>query len=297
LIGYARVREKVADPIQILKYLQFGTNLKNIAKGEESLRNAIDCACATGELTDTVLKQLPTNPAPTAARHAKLKLDAVAMNIERREFKDLYVNHRDELVSAHLYSDGSPVTGQELQGMVLELCMRGGRIFTFIMPGIVLHFGGTRLIDKALAFLWALHLMVGVEFDILEWMKSKIRSITTDQGTESQLAYVPDILRAWLRRRIGLPLALLEGTIDLDSRLFPNAIPISGWGHLFGNLMHYAAKCTSRWPTILAAVRSLCKFFRNDTNRKHISDSLKDRYPDIVPLMKSFAVKIAKMAL
>jgi hypothetical protein len=95
LIGFARHREKVADPIQILKYLEFGRNLKNIAKGHDSLRNAIDCACATEELTDTVLKQLPTNPGATAAHHAKLKLDAVTMNIERRELKDLYDNHRD----------------------------------------------------------------------------------------------------------------------------------------------------------------------------------------------------------
>jgi hypothetical protein len=244
-------------------------------------------------MADTVLNQMPENPRPTMAHAAKLRLDAVTMNIERREFRDLYENHKDELVSCHLYSDGSPVTGQELQGMVLEM-ITCSTIFVFIMPGVVLHFGGTRLIDKAFAFLWSLHLMVGVEFDILDWIRSKIRSITTDQGTESRLAYVPDILRAFLRRRCGLPFSLLQGMIDPFSRLLPYALPISGWGHLFGNLMHFAAKCFSRWPAILKNVRSLCRFFRNETNRKHIIDTLRDEFPEVVQLLKSFNVKIAK---
>ena len=102
-----------------------------------------------------------------------MKLDAVTMNIERRYFKNIFENHRDEVVSAHVFADGSPVTGCELQGMILQLGFVDGTIEEFIMPGVVLHYGGARLIDKAQAFLYSLTLIAGLDHSELRWLISK----------------------------------------------------------------------------------------------------------------------------
>ena len=196
--------------------------------------------------------------------------------------------------SAHLFTDASPVTGTELQGMVLEIFLISGMLVKLVMPGVVLHFGGTRLIDKIIAFLWSLTLMVGTDYKLCKFLLSKIRSVTSDMGTEYRFPECPDILQAFLRRKIGIPFALLYGTIDPESRLLPLALRISGWSHMMGNAMKFAAFSIPKWPEILSNVRPLCRFFRNESWRAHIILRLKVRYPDVVHLLKSFKGKFTK---
>ena len=103
-----------------------------------------------------------------------MKLDTFTMNIERRYFKNIFEHRRDEVVSAHVFADGSPVTGCELQGMILQLVFVDGTIEEFIMSGVVLDFGEARLIDKAQAFLYSLTLIAGIDHGELRWLISKI---------------------------------------------------------------------------------------------------------------------------
>ena len=126
------------------------------------------------------------------------------MNIDRREFQNLYANHRDDVESVHVYSDGSPVVGEEVQGMALYIFILGVT-HRYVLPDVVLHFGGTRLVDKAVAFLWALHLVIGTDYPLMTWFLGLVVSITTDMGTEIRLVDVPDISRACLRTRMGVP--------------------------------------------------------------------------------------------
>ena len=113
-------------------------------------------------------------------------------------------------------------------------------------------------------------------------------------GTEYRFPECPDILQAFLRRKVGIPFALLAGTIDPNSRLLPLDQRVSGWSHMLGNAMKFAAFCISNWPEILNSVRPLCRFFRNESWRAHIILKLKDRYPNVVHLLKSFNGKFAK---
>ena len=81
-----------------------------------------------------------------------LCIDAVAALLERDD---------DPIDSVHCQSDASPVTGLETQAMLMGICLATGVIMRFVMPGIILMYGGMRYIDKCIAFLWSLYLLVG----------------------------------------------------------------------------------------------------------------------------------------
>jgi hypothetical protein len=80
--------------------------------------------------------------------------------LERRELAFLCSNP-SEISSAHLYSDGSPVTGTEIQGMVMEIIMITSIVYTFVLPAAALQYGFCRTIDKAVALMWALWIITG----------------------------------------------------------------------------------------------------------------------------------------
>ena len=78
--------------------------------------------------------------------------------------------------------------------------------------------------DKVIALLWALHLVMGTNYEQLEWLMCHIVSVTSDMGTEFGITDCPNVLRAFLRRRMGVPMQLLHGTVCPVSRLFPRAV-------------------------------------------------------------------------
>ena len=157
-----------------------------------------------------------------------------------------------------------------------------------------MHYGSCGVVDKCLALLRALFLVIGPSFDLLSCMLSKVTSITTDFGTEVAIPDCPDILHAFLRRLQGVPMELLEGTIDPHSKLFCNAIKMPGWSHMFGNLMHYACKQVDTWPVLLNAIRVLCKFLRNASWRRTLILEFKHVYPPVVALLNTFKASLKK---
>ena len=204
------------------KYLNFSKHLKTLEKAGVAMRDCIDAECVGDVLRNDVLALLPEHLQASALHHGRLKLDAVTMNIERRECMDLICNRQETIQSVHVYSDASPVTGAELQGMVLEVFLTIGALMTFIMPGCVMHFGQSGAVNRAVAYLWALQLMV-----------CKITSVITDMGVEFKLSDTPNILKAFLRWRMGVPMSLLIGTVDFTSRLFSATLYGSADGHTF----------------------------------------------------------------
>jgi hypothetical protein len=113
-------------------------------------------------------------------------------------------------------------------------------------------------------------------------------------GTEIQLLDMPDLLATFLLWRSGLPLSSLAHTVDRSTRQFPNAIRLAGWSHLFGNLMKHACNQTERWPKVLAALRVLCFFFRNESWRDEVVSKKKHVYPECVKLLRTFNAKFGK---
>ena len=69
--------------------------------------------------------------------------------------------------NVHVFSDGY-VVGEEVQGMAFDVLILGNA-HRYVLPGVVLYFSGTRLVDEVVAFLWALHPAIGSESSLVAW--------------------------------------------------------------------------------------------------------------------------------
>ena len=159
----------------------------------------------------------------------------------------------------HIQADGSPVTGVELFGVIYDLVLRD-TIERCMMPGTTLSHGHCRLVDKVMTVLWLVFLVAGPSEETMRFWLDSVESLNTDFGTESGLADVPDLLPLffhWLLNDAGpLPL-IVQGSF-----LFPDAMGVAGWNHLWSNLVKAAFNTVPGWPEKLRKLRSLCSFLR-----------------------------------
>jgi len=107
------------------------------------------------------------------------------MRLERREFQDW--KRQDAIRSIHLYSDASPVTGVELQVMIIDITLKDGTIVRRTLPGSQSSHGMCGVSSKTVPFLWAMFLIVGPEESSLRYALTKLSLVTTDNGTEVNL--------------------------------------------------------------------------------------------------------------
>ena len=96
--------------IHFLKCLRFNRHLRSANDLEEALDDGLDLAVPD----TTVLGERPPNPSFSQIRRGRLQLDATSNHIRRRYMTDLAVSHPSTVRSAHLFSDASPATGEEL---------------------------------------------------------------------------------------------------------------------------------------------------------------------------------------
>ena len=91
-------------------------------------------------------------------------------------------------------------------------------------------------------------------------MFSKVRSITTDFGTELHSLEVPDVIAAFLAWTGGKSLPEVAHLIDPTTRLFPKSLRIGGWSHAFGGIAKKLMKLLPNWNKINDQLSALCKF-------------------------------------
>ena len=99
---------------------------------------------AHGHRQAIVKKQLPQGG---GVQRSRLRLDSTACGLFRRMMLFWMVN--DMVLCANLFTDASPVTGVEIQGMILELCMRTGQYAEYVLPGTCMPYGHNSAHDKA----------------------------------------------------------------------------------------------------------------------------------------------------
>ena len=199
----------------------------------------------------------------TILRDARKRLDVVGMLVDRREVAAFL--EAGVIRCVNLFSDASPVTGTELQGMVANLCFFDGSSRTYVLPGASLGYGKYDAANKSIALLHALWLSFGTDKATLRKFLDLVVSITTDFGVEMHTLEMPDILDAFYKWMSGTPLQEVRLLINYDRRLFPRCIRIVGWSHGLGNLMKEVAKSVHSWPVLLDCYRDLCRFFKITT--------------------------------
>ena len=91
--------------------------------------DAIDLACHDDEqLRGQIKANAPDLLGKTQTHRSQVHLDSAANLINRREFMETYISEPDSLISAHVYTDGSPVAGSGMQGMLIDSCFFVGAL-------------------------------------------------------------------------------------------------------------------------------------------------------------------------
>jgi hypothetical protein len=103
--------QKRFDPEQLLLAMQFGTRLRNLEEFTEAVVDADNyLSYLRGvPIDDEDAVRAFDHPSGRTLYRNQLRVDAVAMLLERREWAELIA--RDGLASLHCFMDGSPVSG------------------------------------------------------------------------------------------------------------------------------------------------------------------------------------------
>ena len=135
----------------------------------------------------------------------------------------------------HLYCDASPqLRGLELFASTFDVyyAMEAGmqfkrRLFPNVMPL------GKNVLGKVFTMLWQIFLMFGPDVERIAAFLGRVVSITTDMGTEHLIADAGNCLQEFFRI-FGDSSA---GAVLAGANLFPNALLIGGWRHLWDNII------------------------------------------------------------
>ena len=280
------------DPLKLIYAVAFGDKLKS----QHLFTEAIE-ACYHYEFNDhidVIDRDAADDPGATSLYMARLRLDVTSMLLQRREIRELAM-HAERVLSIHVFSDGSPVVGSEIQGMSYQICYEDGSMESHTLPALSLPFGHYGLMDKTMALVWALFLCAGPQETSMRFFLNKVKSITTDFGTELKLANSPDMLRPFLHWMRGTPIEQLRESVSPTSRLMPRALRIGGWSHTMANIMKKGMYVCSEWPALLDSLRALCRFLGDESYRKHLVKMYK-HVPElqVVTLFASSTASFAK---
>jgi len=108
---------------------------------------------------DAEPRDASADPGRSSWDRREAELDVVDMLIQRRQFHADRVS--DAIASIHLFSDASPVTGEELQGMLVDIVRKDGTTSRSTLPGASLCYGAFSAVAKCLALVWVVFLIAG----------------------------------------------------------------------------------------------------------------------------------------
>ena len=278
------------DPMMILRALGFSQYLRSPTYFREAMDAADEYLSWTDAGPPPFLRERH-DPSRMVLDRSLAQMDVLAMLLQRRCFTAWFDAGCIKCIC--LFSDASPVTGIEIQGMVAQIVFKNGAVEELILPGTSLAYGHTDSMAKSIALVWAIWLVAGPDAASLRRFCDHVISLTTDFGVEMHTLQVPDVADALVAWVAGTPLNRLRPLIKHDVRQFPKALRMAGWSHTLGGVMKAVATRMDVWPQRLDGMRHLCKHFRNGTYRVHTRRRLRQP-PDLPRLLKSFTATFAK---
>lgn len=186
-------------------------------------------------------------------RKARVRTDIVAMLVFRLAFPQW-----QESASFYLWTDSSPQwRGREFCATTVDT-LHEGKLKRRLMPGLNLRKGRTSALQKTIAVLWQCFLMVGAEN--LQCFCQQVRAIVTDQGAERLVCRQPITVLQNFLRELGSNVL-----VSLDSDfIFPNALPMAGWKHMWDLLTRRGLFLLPWMPLFIKRIKALTKFLRED---------------------------------
>jgi hypothetical protein len=173
-------------------------------------------------------------------RKTRVRLDCVAMLTYRHFFRTL----ASIGLAIYVWTDSSPQwKGTELYAASFDVCLPGffqRRSFPYISPKV-----GHDTVAKGVALLWQIFLMAGPHFSQVRRFCQRVRCLVTDLGTERLLADHIDFLPDFYRY-IGSTAP--ANKLTYETFLFPRAMVMAGWRHLWDNLLRRALASMTFFP-------------------------------------------------
>ena len=187
----------------------------------------------------------------------------------------------------YLWIDSSPqLRGVELHAGTCDL-FDGDFNRRWLLPVVALPEDSWDATGKTIALLWTVLLVVGPTLPALRSFLGRVRSITTDQGTERKVVAMPDVLPEFLLYA-GFPGPPI---VDGNNFLFPRAMHMPGWKHKW-DLVIRRALSTQRWfPFWLDHLKATISWLRSSPNRRSLSADLKRRgFSGLSELVKNLSL-------
>ena len=281
-------KKSLIDPIQMIKAVSFSSLLR----AQEDFTRALKAANAyNADASDDEGKDPDKTVHHSSLFRGLGRLDVTCCLLHRREWHADVLTDAIEAVTMH--TDASPTAGLEYQGVMAQVKKRDGTHYDLTLPGTSLAYGFQDLVSKTVALLWAVWLICGPELRDIDYFLNKVVCVTTDSGTEIGTTLTANILHAFMLWLAGTPFNQLHAFVRAG-KLFPNAIRITGWSHIWGNLAKGAAWSWPEWNKKLELVTVLCRFWRNATWRRHVQRALHGRDDINLHLLDRFNATLAK---
>jgi len=270
------------DPIHVIRSLGFSKFIRNQKRFSEAL-DAADGFSLKAELGAAPARDHADDIARTNRQIGDKRVDVLGMLLQRREFRANRL--LDRILLINLFTDASPVTGEELQGMIMEQVFTNKEVQRDTLPGSTLRYGQLSAISKGVALLYSLWLVAGPYFVDIAFCVAKVKAICTDFGNETRTVHLPDIVQAFLHWMEGFDLVACRMFVRHDRRLFYRALRLAGWSHLWGNIIKKMAHSLGLvWERVESQVRACASFLRNATWRKWWKTSLEGTGEDTTSL-------------
>eukprot|EP00959_Pyramimonas_sp_CCMP1952_P260773 5452639-Pyramimonas_sp.AAC.1 len=223
--------------------------LKDVKFAHEAAECFAKLLSRKGELSQHELTQALDFVNRDTLRKARVRIDAIACLFFREFFKSL----APESLNMYIFADGSPQRrGLEMFASSFDL-FAGPLQQRRYLPFISLEHGCLDSTSKAIGLLWQLFLICGPSFAMMRKACNSIRSITTDNGAERLVAKKPDFLKDFLQA-LGAKGRAFRGAQELR-RLFPRALVVTGWRHMWDNVLKRALWSLPFFPDWLARVK------------------------------------------
>lgn len=197
-------------------------------------------------------------------RQSRTRLDSVAMLVHRRLMAATFSGQRSTGVRFFIFIDASPQwRGCELFATSLDTVdAQAGPCSTRLLPVVSLDACGTDGLGKVMALLWQVFLCVGPSWAAMKQFLHHVQGIVSDMGTERAAADFPDLLDLFFEI-IDCPVDRRELEIwPVTKYLFPRALQVPGWKHLFDNLLQRGLTSLRCFPAWFEVFKALVSFLR-----------------------------------
>jgi len=266
-------RHAMCDPEVMLEWLEMSAMLKDIRRANEGAAIfARIFARKAGVAAADLLCQLDVINVETL-RKCRCRADVAAMAVWRHVF-DQVVRSDMASVSIYLFADASPQwRGVEVFASSMDLHVNG--VFERrLLPCIYLRRGLLDTVGKAVGLCWQIWLLVGPSYHNFRAFCRRVRSLTTDQGTERLICdianFSKDFFEVAFPKVKGLP-----SYDEDDEELFPNAWVCPGWKHIVDGLLKTTFSSRSFFPSWLLGLKAVVAFFRVRLSRDAVVAQLR----------------------